>query len=128
MIVEQIYISTFLMGLMGGTHCAGMCGGIVSALTLGIPEQKRKDNHTMTLYLLLYNSGRISSYIFAGVLVASFDSVFEMVGNGIIVRRIFTLVADIDLDSRENICIVARLPDGYPLPGWNPINRVRTHN
>ena len=27
------FIAVFLVGLLGGTHCVGMCGGIVGALT-----------------------------------------------------------------------------------------------
>ena len=36
MIVETSYIAAFLVGLLGGVHCVGMCGGIMGALTLGI--------------------------------------------------------------------------------------------
>ena len=43
MIVEPIYISAVLIGLLGGTHCVGMCGGIVTALTIGLSNQKRND-------------------------------------------------------------------------------------
>ena len=30
------FLAAFLIGLSGGAHCFGMCGGIVGALTLGI--------------------------------------------------------------------------------------------
>jgi len=32
--VETSYLAVFLIGLFGGVHCAGMCGGIVAALGL----------------------------------------------------------------------------------------------
>ena len=32
---ESSYLSLFLIGLLGGTHCVGMCGGIVGALSAG---------------------------------------------------------------------------------------------
>ena len=32
---ESTYLSLFLIGLLGGTHCVGMCGGIVGALSMG---------------------------------------------------------------------------------------------
>jgi len=35
MIVDSIYISALMIGLLGGTHCVGICGGIVTALTIG---------------------------------------------------------------------------------------------
>jgi sulfite exporter TauE/SafE len=43
----------FTVGLLGSLHCAGMCGGIVGALTC----------------LLSYNAGRIVSYTVAGAIV-----------------------------------------------------------
>jgi len=35
---ELSLLAVFLTGLLGGVHCAGMCGGIVSAL--GMMQQK----------------------------------------------------------------------------------------
>ena len=35
---ESSYLSLFLIGLLGGTHCVGMCGGIVGALSMGAGE------------------------------------------------------------------------------------------
>ena len=35
------YLAAFVVGLLGGWHCAGMCGGIVGALTFGLPEKVR---------------------------------------------------------------------------------------
>ena len=34
---DSAYLALFLVGLLGGTHCVGMCGGIVGALSLGGP-------------------------------------------------------------------------------------------
>jgi hypothetical protein len=45
-----------------------MCGGIVGALTLGLPPAIRTRFPAMLPYLLAYNTGRISSYVIAGVL------------------------------------------------------------
>jgi sulfite exporter TauE/SafE len=56
----------FLLGLFGGLHCVGMCGGIVSALTgarTGGHSGRRK-----AAAQLLYNAGRISSYAVAGAI------------------------------------------------------------
>lgn len=33
---ETGYFAVFLIGLLGGVHCVGMCGGIVSALTVQV--------------------------------------------------------------------------------------------
>jgi sulfite exporter TauE/SafE len=32
---DSAFLALFLVGLLGGTHCVGMCGGIVGALSLG---------------------------------------------------------------------------------------------
>ena len=31
--------AAFVFGLLGGAHCIGMCGGIMSALTFAVPSQ-----------------------------------------------------------------------------------------
>lgn len=64
------YIAAFLVGLLGGVHCAGMCGGIVGALTLGLPERVRRLPGVLP-YLLAYNGGRLASYAFAGALAGA---------------------------------------------------------
>lgn len=63
------YLSAFLVGLVGGIHCLGMCGGIVSALSLGLAPEVRRDPIKMLPYQLAYNLGRISSYVAAGVIM-----------------------------------------------------------
>ena len=63
-------IAAFMTGLIGSVHCTGMCGGIIGALTMGLPENIR-GHHWRTLpYLLLYNAGRLGSYTVAGIIVA----------------------------------------------------------
>ena len=58
------YLALFLVGLLGGTHCVGMCGGIVGALSMGGPPR-------LSLHLA-YNLGRIASYMAAGALAGAF--------------------------------------------------------
>jgi len=62
------YLAAFLVALFGGVHCFGMCGGIVGALTLGLPAHTRSRFTAMLPYLLAYNTGRILSYTVAGIL------------------------------------------------------------
>lgn len=68
---EYSFLSLFLAGLLGGGHCVAMCGGIVSALTFGGQQQ-----HASWPHILLFNSGRISSYMLVGAIAG-------MLGNGI---------------------------------------------
>jgi hypothetical protein len=63
--------AAFLVGLLGGVHCVGMCGGIVGALTSGLAGQLRTSRGRFALALLAYNGGRISSYTLAGVFVGA---------------------------------------------------------
>ena len=64
-------ISAFVVGLLGGVHCVGMCGGVVSALSLGM----NGDRHLPIL--LAYNLGRISSYTLAGALMGALGFYFS---------------------------------------------------
>ena len=57
------YLALFLVGLLGGTHCVGMCGGIVGALSMGAPARWSM--------LLSYNAGRIISYSAAGAIAGA---------------------------------------------------------
>ncbi len=65
------WISAFVVGLLGGVHCAGMCGGIVGALSLGIQPGRQLP------VLLAYNIGRISSYTLAGALMGALGFFFS---------------------------------------------------
>ena len=85
MFEESLYFSAFLIGLFGGTHCAGMCGSIISGLTLGISEENRRKN--LLSFSLLYNLGRIISYSVAGAMAASLGAVSDNYGFGIEVRK-----------------------------------------
>ncbi|PLY14829.1 MAG: hypothetical protein C0631_09965 [Sedimenticola sp.] len=63
------YLSAFLVGLLGGVHCVGMCGGIVGALTFGLPVERRSSVLDMLPFQLAYNLGRITSYVVAGAIM-----------------------------------------------------------
>jgi sulfite exporter TauE/SafE len=61
-----LLISALILGLLGGGHCLGMCGGLMGALTLAIPPEQRGQRLKL---LLGYNVGRILSYSVAGLLL-----------------------------------------------------------
>ncbi len=69
MAAEATLVSALLVGLLGSTHCLGMCGGIVGALTLGLKADVRRSPLRLFPYLLAYNAGRIASYAVAGAAV-----------------------------------------------------------
>ncbi len=74
MMTELTIAAAFMIGLLGSTHCIGMCGGIVGALTMGLPEAKRQSPQKLLPYLLTYNSGRLISYSLAGLMVGLLSS------------------------------------------------------
>ena len=59
------FAAAFLIGLLGGVHCVGMCGGIVGAFTVQIQQTRQR---TWDLHLA-YNAGRIVSYSAAGAIM-----------------------------------------------------------
>ena len=63
--LAPLLISALILGLLGGGHCLGMCGGLMGALTLAIPPEQRGRRLQL---LLAYNLGRILSYASAGLL------------------------------------------------------------
>jgi len=74
MMNELSYLAAFMVGLLGSTHCIGMCGGIVGALTMGLPEKTRQSPFKLLPYLLTYNAGRLISYAGAGLIVGLISS------------------------------------------------------
>lgn len=56
------YLSLFLFGLAGATHCIGMCGSI-QQLFLNMAASPKQS-------LFVYNAGRITSYLLIACLVA----------------------------------------------------------
>lgn len=73
---ETGYLAVFLIGLLGGVHCVGMCGGIVSALTVQVrlPGQPGPARREWPLHLA-YNLGRITSYTAAGAAMGAIGTV-----------------------------------------------------
>ena len=64
--LAPLLVSALILGLLGGGHCLGMCGGLMGALTLAIPPEQRSRRFRL---LLAYNLGRILSYASAGLLL-----------------------------------------------------------
>jgi sulfite exporter TauE/SafE len=92
---ELSVLAVFLTGLLGGVHCAGMCGGIVSALgminqkplarTLAIPVtvvgspagRSHSQRHAVSAFTAVaaYNLGRVLTYTVLGALVGGAGSI-----------------------------------------------------
>lgn len=57
------YLAIFGAGVAGSVHCVGMCGGF--AILLGAQARSR---NALVRRQLLYNLGRVTSYVFIGAL------------------------------------------------------------
>jgi sulfite exporter TauE/SafE len=68
-VLEVSLLSVFLVGLLGGGHCIGMCGGLVSAMTVTLPRDRPK-----LRFIAAYNAGRIASYCLAGGIAGALGS------------------------------------------------------
>ena len=86
---DSAFLALFLVGLLGGTHCVGMCGGIVGALSMGAPA--RWSMH------LAYNTGRIASYAAAGALAGALGAVSLTLEGQAPVRLVLYLLANLML-------------------------------
>ncbi len=96
---ESSVFALFLVGLLGGVHCIGMCGGIVGALSLG--------NAPRPLLHLAYNAGRILSYALAGALAGALGGASLVLAGQLPVRVVLYVLA--------NLMLVAL---GLYLMGW----------
>jgi uncharacterized protein len=66
---EFSLFGAFLLGLMGAGHCLGMCGGIISSLSMATNNsQPNETQQKQWLNISLYQLGRITSYTIFGLI------------------------------------------------------------
>ncbi len=75
---EMSLLAAMLVGLLGGVHCVGMCGGLVGAFSLQLPGQGPRVG-----YHLAANLGRIASYALAGGIAGALG------GTSLFLQRLF---------------------------------------
>ncbi|NBC47202.1 MAG: sulfite exporter TauE/SafE family protein [Gammaproteobacteria bacterium] len=73
--ISGTLLTAWLVGLLGGVHCIGMCGGVVATLTAGLPREERAQIARQLPFQLAYNIGRIGSYTLAGALMGALGAV-----------------------------------------------------
>jgi uncharacterized protein len=71
--MEALAAAAFVAGLLGGVHCAGMCGGIVGTLAL-------QSRGPLLARQLGFNAGRIASYVAAGTVFGLAGGFAQMAG------------------------------------------------
>lgn len=83
------FLALFVVGLLGAGHCAGMCGGIVGALSLQGPQGAA----AIPIHLA-YNLGRIGSYVLAGLVAGALG---QLAGSLLPLQRSLYLFASLML-------------------------------
>lgn len=99
----------FFIGLASTLHCLGMCGGIVGALSLSLPDEVRSNRSRLFLFVSLMNIGRIVSYMAAGLVAGAFG---------------LEILKALGLDNAHQILkyvgVVFMVAIGFYLAGWFP--------
>lgn len=75
----------FIMGFMGSLHCVGMCGGLVTAISMSAKK-------TWWLGLLIYQLGRISTYAMLGLILGFTGLALHDFG-GDLIQGLITILA-----------------------------------
>jgi hypothetical protein len=71
----MLFLTAFITGLFGSFHCAGMCGPIAFAL-----PRNREAGFSFYLGRFYYNSGRIATYAFLGMISGFFGFGLRLAG------------------------------------------------
>ena len=83
------FLALFLVGLLGGTQCVAMCGGIVSAMSMG-------GGAGWGMHLA-YNSGRILSYAAAGAIAGALGAASMGLEGQVPARMVLYFIANLML-------------------------------
>lgn len=106
---EFSVVAVFLVGLLGGVHCLGMCGSIVGILTSQLPQRG-----TRWPFHLAYNGGRLASYTIAGALVGTIGQAGLLLRDQVPIQHL--------LFALSSLMLVAL---GLYLAGiWNLVRRI----
>lgn len=67
--MTELIAASFAIGFLGSLHCVGMCGGLVSAMTM-------TRSHTWWPGVIAYQLGRITTYTALGLIAGLIGSLF----------------------------------------------------
>lgn len=96
------YLAAAAAGLLGGVHCAGMCGALVASVNR--PAQTRR--------VMLMNGGRMLSYAAAGLIAAAMGQAGFALGGVPLAPKVWAALSAL-------VLIVM----GLSLAGWRPVVR-----
>ena len=113
--------AVFLVGVLGGGHCLGMCGGIVTALTVHLPS----DRPRWSLHLA-YHAGRITTYALAGALAGGLGAAALLAGGALPVQVALYVIAQLMLVALGLYLLgIPRYLDGFERAGRALWSRVQ---
>jgi sulfite exporter TauE/SafE len=88
--MDPLISMAFMTGLLGSAHCIGMCGGLVSALSITADGR-----NSGLLFHLLYNLGRTITYSFIGFLVGWLGSAMVVKNSLQEITRVLLIGSDL---------------------------------
>lgn len=91
--MESLWLTAFIVGILGGVHCLGMCGGVVGALTFNLPPRVQLSQWRMLPYQLTYNIGRISSYVLVGAVFGFLGASLTSLAQFLPIQQVLQAVA-----------------------------------
>lgn len=91
--LQTMLLTAFAAGLLGGAHCAAMCGGIVS-LTCA---PAASGHSRRWRFALGYNLGRISSYVVAGALAGALGQTGMALRGGALAQHLLMFLMGVTL-------------------------------
>ena len=86
--MDPLAAAALAAGLLGGVHCAGMCGGIVGTLAL-------QSRGALVVRQAAFNAGRILAYALAGAIAGSAARLAQLAGAAIEARIALFVVANV---------------------------------
>jgi hypothetical protein len=88
-LLATLSAGAFAVGLLGGVHCLGMCGGIAASLA------GEGGRHPAWAVRLAYNAGRVGSYGLAGAVAGGVGGAGLLLGSLLPVQVVFYVVANL---------------------------------
>lgn len=88
-LLATLAAGAFAVGLLGGVHCLGMCGGIAMSLA------GAGGDHPAWAVRVGYNAGRVGSYALAGALAGGLGGAGLLLGSFLPVQVAFYVVANL---------------------------------
>lgn len=90
--LEAVVVAAFTAGLMGGLHCAAMCGGVACLLT-----RQQGTKGARWDFVAGYNIGRVASYMAAGVLAGAAGQAGLLLRGSLPVQQVLMMAAGLTL-------------------------------